>query len=283
MMVTKNKKPTSKKSKKFSDNKVWIGAAILLALMAAGTIFGILANITATTTYYVLNTNVPARSQITPAMLEEVQASKGTEPRNALTLEDVSYNDVYAKFELNTGDVLSVSNTGDLAPLQEGIPENFVVASFIADPNSAVAGKITTGNYIDIYSTAEGGNDASKVTKASLRHVLVMDTQGDASEYEDSEEVTDETSAQDTLRQGLPFLYTVALSEEDAAILANISTDQLFVTLSSEKSSTSYESKNIKVSNPDVYDDKKVSDSGKDTDPTFGREGNAEETQEVQK
>lgn len=280
--TTKNSNQKPSNTKKFSGNKTWIAVAIIFALFSAGTVFAILANITATTSYYVLNSDVPSRSQITPDMLTEVQASKGTEPRNALTLEDVTYSDVYAKVELNAGDILSASNTGDLVPLHQGIPDNYVVASFVADPNSAVAGKIVTGNYIDIYTTSDGGEGGSATTKASLRHVLVMDAQGSANDYEASEDVTAEegaTSEQDSLRQGLPFLYTVALSEEDAAVLANIRDDNPYVVLSNQKSNTEFESKNIRVDKSDVYGDQKVGNSGENTDPTFG-EGSAEENSE---
>lgn len=281
--TTKNSTQKPSNSKKFSGNKTWIFVAVIFALASAGTVFAILANITATTSYYVLNSDVPSRSQVTPDMLTEVQASKGTEPRNALTLEDVTYSDVFAKVELNAGDILSASNTGDLVPLHQGIPDDYVVASFTADPNSAVAGKIVTGNYIDLYTTAEGGESSGSTTKASLRHVLVMDAQGSANDFEASEEATAEegSSEQDSLREGLPFLYTVAVSEEDAAVLANIRDDNPYVVLSNKKSDTDFESKNIRVDNVDVYGDKKVGNSGENTDPTFG-EGKAEEGAEAE-
>lgn len=280
--TTKNSPQKPSNSKKFSGNKTWIFVAVIFALASAGTVFAILANITATTSYYVLNSDVPSRSQVTPDMLTEVQASKGTEPRNALTLEDVTYSDVFAKVELNAGDILSASNTGDLVPLHQGIPEDYVVASFTADPNSAVAGKIVTGNYIDLYTTSEGAENSGSTTKASLRHVLVMDAQGSANDFEASEEATGEegSSEQDSLREGLPFLYTVALSEEDAAVLANIRDDNPYVVLSNKKSDTDFESKNIRVDNSDIYSDKKVGNSGENTDPTFGA-GEAEDGAET--
>lgn len=265
-------KPTKNKSgsSKFSGNKTWFALAILAALGAAGLIFGILSQMLATTTYYVLNTDVPARSQITPDMLTEVSASQGTQPRNALGLEDVYFEEVYAKVELNTGDVISASNTGSLVPLQQGIPEDFVVASFVADPNVAVAGKIGTGNYIDIIATTDGPN--GKTSKAVMRHVLVMDAQTSASDYVASEDVTEgeDVNAQDELRSGLPFLYTVALSEDDAVKLANISGDSLFVTLSSVKADEDFEARDIKTDSGSIFGDDPVSDSGAGTDSSFG-------------
>lgn len=259
----------AKSGSKFSGNKTWFGFAIVAALGAAALIFGILSQILATTTYYVLNADVPARSQITPDMLTEVSASEGTQPRNALGLDEVTFDEVYAKVELNAGDVLSASNTGDLIPLHQGIPEDFVVASFAVDPNSAVGGKLSAGNYIDVYATSEAGD--ARTTKSVLRHVLIMDVTASASEFTESEDVTEDTSAQDTLRGGVPFLYTVAVSEEDAAVLANIRNDSVFVTLSNLKSDTKFEDKNIKTDINSIFGDKAVSDSGEGTDPNFGR------------
>lgn len=276
----KSQKRASGSSSKFSGNKTWFAFAIVAALGAAGLIFMILSQVLATTTYYVLNTAVPSRSQILPSMLTEVQASKGTEPQNSIGLEEVSYEPVFAKVDLNPGDILSASNTGDIIPLHQGIPENFVVASFVADPNSAVGGKLAAGNYVDIYATMDGGESA--VTKAVLRHVLITDAQTSAEEYAPSEDAEvvegEQVAAQDALRTGIPVLYTVAVSPEDAAVLANIRNDNLFVTLSSLESDTSFTDKSIMADKNEIFADEPVGDSGKGTDPTFGAGGSEEET-----
>lgn len=262
---------TSKTNSKFSGNKTWFGFAIVAGLVAAALIFGILSQMLATTTYYVLNTEVPSRSQITEDMLTEVSASKGTEPRNALSKSDVAYGEVYAKIALNSGDVLSASNTGNEVSLQEGIPEDFVVVSFLAEPNNAVGGKLNSGNYIDIFATSENAS-GTKVTKSILRHVIIVDATASASDYQESEDVTDETDAQDSLRSaGVPFLYTVALSEDDAAKLANVRDDNIFIGLSSAKSSKAFEDKNVIIDSSKIYGDQKVGNSGAGTDPNFGQ------------
>lgn len=259
-------------SNKFAGNKTWFGFAIAAAVIAAGLVFAVLSQISATTTYYVLNTSVPSRSQVLPSMLTEVQTSKGTEPQNALGLADVSYEPVFAKVDLNPGDILSASNTGDVIPLHQGIPENFVVASFAVDPNSAVGGKLNAGNYIDIYATSDG--EVGRTTKSVLRHVLIMDVTASAAEFTEEDTVDNSgegQSAQDTLRSGVPFLYTVAVTEEDAAILANVREDNLFVALSSLQSDTAFQDKNIRVEQGQVYSDDAVGNSGAGTDPNFGR------------
>lgn len=267
------KKPsTSKPGKTFSGNKTWFVFAIVPAIAAAAILFTLLSQLVATTSYYVLSRDVPARSQVTADMLTEVVASKGSEPRNALTLEDVIDNEVYATYALNMGDILTDSNTGEFISLHEGIPENYVVASFVADASNAVAGKLSTGNYVDIIAN----NADSNTAKYALRHVLLLDVSsdpnsiGEATEVTESEEGTT-VSTEDQMRSGVPTLYTVALPEKDAATLALIRGDNLLVVLSPKVSDKDFEDKNIQSSLDDVYGDKPVTDSGRGTDPTFGQ------------
>lgn len=266
--ATANKKP----NRNFAGSKAWFVGAIIAAIIAAALAFIVLSKALSTSTYYVLNTDVPARSQISASMLTPVSASTGTEPRNAISLDDVSYSTIYAKVPLNTGDVLSESNAGDLAPMQEGLPDNFVVASFVADANTAVSGKLQAGNYIDIYATQSGGNTeagstGAGSTKSVLRHVLITDVSASVADYESDESETDTTSAQDDLRKGIPSVYTVGLSEEDAATLANITGNQdtLFVVLSSKQSSAEYQSKDVQTNTGKIFGNTKVNDSGAGT------------------
>lgn len=275
--------PKKKPSKTFSGNKTWFVFAIIAAVAAAGLIFAILSQLVSTTTYYVLKNDVPARSQVTPEMLAPVVTSSGSQPRNALGLAEVSdpSTPVYAKFALNTGDILTASNTGGLTPLQESIPEDYVVASFVADANNAVAGKLATGNYIDII--AIGGNSGdSAVAKYALRHVLLMDVSTDPGAIgESSSQATDEngnplesstpTSTQDQMRSGIPSLYTVALPAADAAKLALIRDANIFVVLSPKADSNdSFKPADITVTEGQVFSDAPVGNSGEGTDPTFG-------------
>lgn len=280
-------KPTTKKpGKTFSGNKTWFVFAIVSAVAAAGLIFAILSNIVSTTTYYVLNKDVPARSQVTEEMLTEVVASTGSQPPNAMGLEDVKFGKVYAKFSLNTGDILTASNTGDLIPLQQGIPDDYVVASFVADANNAVAGKLATGNYIDIIAVGDAGGDAT-VAKYALRHVLVMDVSADPSQIGASQEPTTTenatdapatTSTEDQLRTGVPSLYTVALPPEDAAKLALIRDKSILVVLSPVSSNKKFAPADISVLDGEVFSEGVVGNSGEGTDPTFGQGKNENET-----
>ncbi len=252
-------------SKIFSGNKTWFVAAIIAAVCGAAVVFTIVASMLQTTTYYVLNSDVPAKSQITAEMLEEVSTQTGTEPRNALGLDAVVLGDVYAKYTLNRGDILTASNTGEQVPLLDEVPANFTAASLYVEPNNAVGGKITTGNYIDIYATDEEAG----TSKAVLRNVLVLDVTASASEYEEAEDVTTEaeTDAQDTLRAaGMPFLYTLAVSDQDAAVLATIRTDSLYLTIAPRESQENFKDKDISANRAEILGAGSVGNSGKGTE-----------------
>lgn len=281
--------PKKKPSKTFSGNKTWFVFAIIAAVAAAGLIFAILSQLVSTTTYYVLNQDVPARNQVTQEMLTPVVTSNGSQPRNALGLAEVTdpENPVYAKYAINTGDILAASNTGGLTSLQEGIPEDYVMVSFVADANNAVAGKLSTGNYIDLIAVGGAQGDSS-VAKYVLRNVLVTDVSSDPSAIGDTtNQATDEngnplesstpTSAQDQLRSGIPALYTVALPPADAAKLALIRDAELLVVLSPKAHQPNengefpkFKPEDITVTEGEIFSNTPVDNSGKGTDPTFG-------------
>ena len=226
--AAKAKKP----SKLFSGNKTWFVFAIISAVAAAAVIFGVLSQVVATTTYYVLGTNVAARSQITPDMLKPVTTSQGGQPGNALDIGEVSKKATYAKYALKAGDIVTQSNTGDFQPLSQGIPADYVVASFSADAKNSVAGKLATGNYVDLIAVNAGNSQS--VAKYVLRHVLVMDVSADPNTI-GSESTTSSSasttasgstdpnaanaqqqkSTQDKMRAGVHSLYNVYLTTAD--------------------------------------------------------------------
>src|SRR5690606_4947985 len=110
-----------------------------------------------------------------------------------------------------------------------GIPDNFVVASFAAPAESAVAGRIKRGDYVDIISLEEDPETEARLAKYVLRSVLVLDVNSDlarAANVEAAEADTGdpEATASDSAaaRSGVPALYTVGVSREDALTLALI-------------------------------------------------------------
>lgn len=283
--TSKNKDKSRKVSSIFSGGKTWFVFAILIAVAAAAVVFGVLSQAVATTTYYVLSKDVPANNQILPDMLKAVKTSSGTAPGNAMTVGEVKRTPTYAKYALKAGDIVSPSNTGPLTPLTAGIPEGYTVASFSADAKDAVSGKIATGNYIDVIATS---NDSTGSTaKTVLRHVLVVDVAIDPSKIGDSQTTTTTTDAagtaasnatgdksqqsstQDQLREGVPSLYTIALTPQDAVKLALIKDSKLLITLSPAENKNGVTPKNIQESLGNVFGPDAVGDSGAGTKSTY--------------
>lgn len=259
---------------------IWFIGAVVGALLVSLGMFFITNQLNSTSTYYVLNQNVPAGTQITPAMLQEVVVTSGGQPRNALTIGDVNAEPAITKFSLNAGDIVTISNTGPLTDLNADIPANFVVASFTAPAERSVAGQLERGNYIDIIAVNSG------VSTYVLRHVLILDAAAGAASAGNTQEqapadsggsggiggIGGTTPSADTTAGGVPTLYTVALSPDDAAVLALVQELNLLVVLSP----AAYEdspvfSENIQKQLDDLFNGTyEAGDSGVGTDPTFG-------------
>jgi Flp pilus assembly protein CpaB len=280
---------TSSKKGFFDGRKVWFFFAAIAAVVAAIIIFVLLQAVTATTTYYVLSQDVPARTLITQSLLTPVTTSQGGEPRTALTLGDALGNSTYTKYSLKAGDILTSSNSGSLTPLTKGLPSDFVIASFTASPSVAAGGNVQRGDYVDIYatSTADGST-----THMFLQRVLIVDATIDldsASSSSSSSSTSSTTSGsttssgtdsgtgtdQQSFHTGIPTLFTVGLTQADAAKLAVASsgTYKLYVVLSSSQSvKDGAQSEDIGAGDSDITSGA-TGDAGFDTDPTFGSGG----------
>jgi len=241
---------TSASSKKgfFDKRRMWFFLAVIAAVVAAGVIFVLLQAVTATSTYYVLNKSVPARTLITQELLTPVTTSQGGQPRTALTLGDVLSSKTYAKYALNAGDIVTKSNAGTLSPLTQGLPANYVVASFNATPSSAVGGKLQRGDYVDLFYIGDNGGTQAHLF---LQRVLIIDATIDldsGSGSTDSSEGTTTDGSTDnstntgnaadsaSARAGVPVLFTVGLTQENAAKLAVATKGDIYVVLSSAQS-----------------------------------------------
>ena len=271
---------TNKKSV-FDGRKMWfIFAAIASAVVAILT-FSLMSSVTATESYYVLNKDVPARTQITPNLLSEVTVARGSTPPNVIGLSELT-DETYSLYKLEAGDVLTTSNTGSLTPLTEGLPDDFVIASFSVDPSSAAGGNVKRGDYIDIMTimneptiTGSSSIGASYV----LQHVLVIDATVDLDSYDSSssstttEDGTTENNDEIAQRSGIPTLFTVGLSQQDAARLAVATQYDLYVVLSSADAQNG--DVNLtpgSATSESIWGDD-APDAGKGTDRTFGQGG----------
>lgn len=231
-----NSEQAAKKPGILSKTKsVWF-VAVGLALAAVFGALTILGDAAATTTYYVLARDIPARTMVTPAMLTPVTTSEGGQPRNAYDLVYIRQNEVWSKVPLSAGDVVSRSNVGPLDRISEELPSNFVVASFSVPADDAVGGKVRRGDHVDVIAIGERGS--GRVSKVVLQHVLVLDVTVDPSSITSAAQ-DDQAGPQqpgpesEAARSGIPQVYTIGVSPEDATKLALVRDMELFVTLSS--------------------------------------------------
>lgn len=265
----------------FEGRKLWFFFAAVAALLTAVLIFIIVSQLTSTTKYYVLNADIPARTQITETNLIEQVVSTGGQPPTALGLEDVLSGEVYAKTALKQGDILTPSNTGPLTPITEGIPDGFVTATFVAPASSAAGGKAERGTYVDIVSVGEN-TDGQVGAGYVLQHALITDATIDLDNYvaaSSEEPVTDEngnvvetSSAADdsAIRAGIPTTYTVALDPRDAAkLLLAVNSTTIYVVLSAEQESgVAIPERDISVTGAELREI--IGDAGAGTDNMFG-------------
>lgn len=270
--MTINEASTDKPKKSLLGNlfggqkTLWV-AAIGAALTTAFVVLVILGTATARTTYYVLNKDVPARTQITPEMLTAVETTIAGAPTVALTPRYVTDNAVFSKVPMQTGDVLSTSTVAPLERIDSDLPAGFVVTSFQVTPENAVAGKVRKGDYIDMI--AVNGDDAGATAKVVLHHVLVLDvtvasdTIADAANDGQVGAELNPGPESEAVRGGIPAVYTVAVSPLDATKIALVREMNLLVTLSANTTNGSVDAQ-TQLGN--VFDSEKVSDSGAGTE-----------------
>lgn len=209
------------------DTKLlWIGI-VLLALLVAGGTFAILNNITKQDTYYVLNTNLPSRTQITPEELSPVSTSQNSAPQNAIGLSEVQQGTVYTKYPLQAGDVISASNAGSLDTINEGIPDNWVITSFEPADNDPIVENAQRGDYIDIMATnmkkedqrPVDGNSGDlsqiKVGQYVFRNVMVLDNPATTTDSDTNDSANGATSQ----TQNSTTAFIVGMSPTNAAML----------------------------------------------------------------
>lgn len=205
---------------------IWLMVVVVALVVAAG-VFFILNNLTKQDTYYVLNTNVPSRTQITSEDLTPVTTSQGSAPQNALGLSEVQQGNVYSKYPLQAGDVISASNSGSLDTINEGIPDNFVTTSFEPDDNDPIVENLQRGDYFDVLVTnmkkedqrpaGDGTNYSDvKVGQYVFRNLMVLDNPSTTTDNGNSDSANGATSQ----TQNSTTSFIVGLSPQNAALLA---------------------------------------------------------------
>lgn len=249
---------------------IW-ALAVAVALVAVFGALSILGNAAATQTYFVLVRDVPARTLITPDMLVAREAKVGQTPPNAFDQSGVATNEVFSAFALSAGDVISPSNAGPLSRITENVPDNFVAASFTAQPELIVSGKVRTGDHIDIIATDDAS--VSPRAKIVLQHVLVLDVTISPSQIaaqatggQEGEQVGTPGPESEAARSGIPSVYTVALDPRDAAKLSLLREYDLTAVLSANVPSGIAEAD---VTVADVFDGPVEDSSARTFDSVF--------------
>lgn len=186
-------------------NLILIGGAAMLVITLSAIIFMTLTSLFSTETYYVLNTNVKAKQQITPEMVVARETAEGTGPVHALTMEEIQRGGIYSKYPLFAGDVVAKSNAGPLSGTPLGIPDDWVVTSFTINSTDAVGGILGKGDYSDLIGVNEEG------ARYIFNNMLILEVKFLNEEYDgtlDGQTVVGET-----------IHYTIGLPAEDVAYL----------------------------------------------------------------
>jgi hypothetical protein len=268
------------KKNRLEGRKLWFFFTAVAGLLTGIVFFIIASQVTATTKYYVLNSDIPARTQISEANVQEIVTSTGGQPPTALTEFDILSGQVYSKIALDAGDVLTPSNAGLLDPINTGLPKDFVTSTFTAPASMAVGGKIERGNYIDIITLTDDPVTGDISAGYTLQHALVVDATIDLDSAAGAEATpttdpeTGETTAPAadaaSVRVGIPTMYTLGLNQRDAAKLALAYTNNtIYIVLSADQSSDAViPDIDITISAAELRG--LIGNAGAGTDNTFG-------------
>jgi len=242
-------------------NLLIVSAVALGVLVFVGVVYFTLSQLLATEKYYILNQDVPAKTQITTQMLTEVQTAKGTAPKNAITANQVSTGNTFSKVALQAGDVLVPSNTGIDIDNTVGIPDGWGVTSISIPRAQAVNGTITRGQYFDIL----GVNQETGETKYIATSVLALDVDSGAVDTKVDNTKSAGNGTGDTLN------ITIGMPSEDIAKLHSAMAKYAKVELALAPKSINYQKRDTSnLQGTFNYDtDSETPDLKKGTDNTF--------------
>jgi Flp pilus assembly protein CpaB len=214
---------------------IWI-LALTFALLAGFGTLTLVSEAAAKVTYYVLSQDVASREQITANLLTPKTVSSGGVPVNALTLDQINSNQLFAEIPLRAGDVVTASVVGGLKRITSNLPAGFIVSTFKVSPEDAVGGRIRRGDYVDIASIVNGSGSNKQVAKIFLHHVLILDVTIATDTITGGANASAPTTLgpdSAAIYGGIPSFYTVGLSPQDFTTLALIKGSSLYLGLSS--------------------------------------------------
>jgi len=229
---------------------IWI-IALVFSLLAGFGVLTIIGQAAEQKIYYVVTEEIPARVAITPENTTAVTTSADGWPPTALLPEEVESGLRYTLVPLKAEEIVTISNTGPLERITDKMPSDFVAVSISVAPENAVGGRIRPGDYVDIAAVAE--SFGSPFAKVVLSGIQVLDVSVSPSSIAGAatNDTIGEGPGPDTFpaRDGIPQLYTFAVSLEDFAKLALLRDKSLYLALSRQdenpninKSAEAYES-----------------------------------------
>lgn len=185
-----------------SNLSVMILAFIIIIVLTIVIFFG-LRNLLKTESYWVLNTNVPGKVQVTPDMMEEVTVSLGGSPKTAINMSQIETGSIFTRYPASKGDILTESNTGVSLDTTTGIPDSWVVTAININSNDAAGGNVGRGNYFDIIGVdGEGG------AKYIAINVLALDVKSELSTgYIEEELIDGPKTEQITMDTTLQYIF----------------------------------------------------------------------------
>ena len=215
---------------------LWIIAMVFAGLAAGGSLL-VLGGATETRTYWVISEDIPAGVEITSDMLFEKEASAEGAPGQAMTADEFASATWYSKIPLARGTVLQESVVTDNRDFNDDLPEGYVVASILVEPQNAAGGRISKGSFIDI-AAVSGTDLGTSIAKVVLQRVLVLDVTVSPDDIADvansqGQELSEVGSA--ALYAGKPSMYILAVSSLDFAKLALIKDSSLYLALSADQ------------------------------------------------
>lgn len=193
------------------NNKIVFGLIFVLVIVVFMGSLTLLRSVYQTETYYVLNVDVPTRTQITPDMLSPITTSIDSSPKAALSLSEVQAGYLYSKYPLSQGDILTDSNVGGFEDIGVGVPDSWVITSFGVNADNAVGGRIKRGYYFDMLVATPDGSYYPFVNILTLDTSISLDNASSA-EAADGEEA----------KSGQTSQYVVGMPPGDAATLHHI-------------------------------------------------------------
>jgi len=215
---------------------VSLGIAVGAALVAAGGAYVVVSSAQPDTMQvYSLTQPLAANQLVTSTDIQVREVTPDGEIDVYITEEDLNNQLWFAQVGLPAGTPLTTTVVGTETKTQIDLPDNTVIASFEADPASAVAGKVQAGSYINITAVGDDAN-GDEVARIILNRIYVLDVTTDVSSVsstgsqnvDDSEQPGPNNPA---IYGGIPSLYTVAVTNEQAAKLALARNADLYITI----------------------------------------------------